>query len=143
MSWREIFGFALLGLLTSLSVSAFQHTPGYMDAEYYYGGGLRLAGGYGFSEMVLWNYLDDPTGLPHPSHGYWMPLVSILSAAGMAVLNRLDFSAGRLFPLLLAAAVPALTAGLSWKLNGRRSAAILSGCFASAAGFLHPVHEYD
>ena len=138
MSWREIIGFTLLGLFISLSVSAFQHTPGYMDAEYYYSGGLRLAGGYGFSEMVLWNYLDDPEGLPHPSHGYWMPLVSILSAAGMAVLNRLDFSAGRLFPLLLAAAVPALTVGLSWKLNRRRSAALLSGCLALLPGFYLP-----
>ena len=44
-----------------------------MDAEYYYAGGIRLAEGDGFTENFLWNYLDNPVGLPHPAFTYWMP----------------------------------------------------------------------
>ncbi|MEN6392277.1 MAG: hypothetical protein ABFD53_00485, partial [Anaerolineaceae bacterium] len=82
-------------ILIILLVGLFQKSPGYMDAEYYYSGGIRLAEGYGFSEEFLWNYLDDPQGIPHPSHGYWMPLASILAAAGMFVGNRISFEFGR------------------------------------------------
>jgi hypothetical protein len=43
-----------------------QPVPGYMDAEYYYAGAIRLHEGYGFTQPFLWNYLDEPAGLPHP-----------------------------------------------------------------------------
>ncbi len=49
-----------LGLVLALGVSLVQRAPGYTDAEYYFSGGLRLFQGEGFSEMILWNYLDDP-----------------------------------------------------------------------------------
>lgn len=52
--------------------------PGYMDACYYYNGAVNLYQGRGFWDTSLWNYLDDPAGLPHPSHLYWMPLPSVL-----------------------------------------------------------------
>ena len=62
-------------------VSIFQDAPGYMDADYYYAIGLRLNRGYGFSEPFLWNYLDNPNGIPHPSNTYWMPLPSVLASS--------------------------------------------------------------
>ncbi len=89
MSWREICGFALLGLFISLSVSVSSILRATWMLNITSAVGF-VSPGYGFSEMVLWNFLDDPEGLPHPSHGYWMPLVSILSAAGMVAFNRLD-----------------------------------------------------
>ena len=80
MSWRFYLLFGLIGLVPLALMAFFQTSPGYMDADYYYAGGLRLAEGKGFSEEIIWNFLDDPAGLPHPSHGYWMPMVSILAA---------------------------------------------------------------
>lgn len=115
-----------------------QTTPGYMDAEYYLAGGMRLAQGYGFSEPFLWNYLDDPAGLPHASHAYWMPLASLLAALGMWIAGEATFTAGRLGFVLLAAAVPALTALLAGRLSARRGAALLAGFLALFPAFYLP-----
>jgi len=79
-----------------------------MDADYYYAGGIQLANGDGFTEPYLWNYLDDPTGLPHASHLYWMPLASILAAAGMAVSASTGFWAARIPTILLAGLIPVI-----------------------------------
>ncbi|HEX9028167.1 MAG TPA: hypothetical protein VF823_03255, partial [Anaerolineales bacterium] len=119
MTLRRSLLLFLLGLGAVLAVAAFQRTPGYMDADYYYAGGLRLAQGQGLSEPFLWNYLDDPAGLPHPSHAYWMPLASFLAAAGMWASGAVGFWAGRLGFLLVAACLPPLTAGLAYALTRR------------------------
>ena len=130
MSWRYYLLLGIIGFACVLIVSVFQDSPGYMDAEYYFAGGIRLARGYGFTEEVLWNYLDDPIGLPHPSHAYWMPLTSILAAAGMAVTGLYQFSVARVVFMLLAAVVPPLTSYLSFRFNGRRDMAMMSGWLA-------------
>ena len=91
MSRWYLFFLAALGLAVYLLVAVFQHTPGYMDAEYYYAGGLRLAGGDGFTEPFIWNYLDNPPGLPHPSHTYWMPLASLVAYLGIGCRARRSF----------------------------------------------------
>jgi hypothetical protein len=125
----------VLGLLVSLGVTFFQRVPGYTDAEYYYGGGLRLFEGQGFSEMILWNYLDDPAGLPHPSHAYWMPLPSILAMFGMVVFRNRGYFAARSFFLLLASLVPPLTALIAKKLGQSRKPAFLAGLLGLFSGF--------
>lgn len=51
---------------------------GYMDASYTLHIAENLSHGRGFVEDVLWNFLDRPAGLPHPSNLYWMPLPSLL-----------------------------------------------------------------
>lgn len=128
----------ILGLSIALIIALLQHSPGYMDADYYYAGGLRLAEGYGFSEVLLWNFLDDPSGLPHPSHGYWMPLVSVLAAGGMVLLGNLDFQAARILFVPIAGLIPALTAFLAWRLAHQKYLAILAGAFAILSGFYLP-----
>src|SRR5512140_3996145 len=60
---------------------------GYMDASYAIHVAENLAIGRGLVENVLWNYLDRPAGLPHPSNLYWMPLPSMLIAPFFAVLG--------------------------------------------------------
>ena len=135
MTWRMVFALALAGLGAALVVSLFQTAPGYMDAYYYYAGGLRLFQGHGFSEMILWNYLDDPAGLPHPSHGYWMPMASLLSALGMKLAGTASFGAGKTAFLAVAAALPPLAAALSFSLNRRKGAAVLSGLLAVFPAF--------
>ena len=138
MSVRFYLFLGLLGLGFSSFIALFQQAPGYMDAEYYYSGGMRLAEGYGFSEEILWNYLDDPVGLPHPSHGYWMPLVSILAAIGPIISGSLNFPMARLSFILLAALLPPLTAALAWRLHGRRDLALVSAAFALFPAFYMP-----
>ena len=49
-------------------IAVYQSTPGYMDADYYFGGGLQLVTGHGFTEPFIWNFLNDPTGLPRVSY---------------------------------------------------------------------------
>jgi hypothetical protein len=88
MNWRHYLLLASLGLAFSAAIAAFQPVPGYMDADYYCAGGLQLAAGRGFSEPFLWNYLDDPAGLPHPAFSYWMPLTSLLAALGMTITGQ-------------------------------------------------------
>ncbi len=71
-----------------------------MDAEYYYMTGQTIASGGGFTEMILWNYLDDPEGLPHPAHTYWMPSASIIAALGMFFNGSLQFPSAQIFFVL-------------------------------------------
>lgn len=120
----------ILGLAVASGVAWLQNSPGYMDADYYMAGGLRLVQGHGFSEIILWNYLDDPAGLPHPSHSYWMPLASILAALGMWMTGQHDFFSARIPFILLAGFVPPLTALLAYRLTARRDLALLSGLLA-------------
>ncbi len=129
----------LVALLVAAIVASFEAAPGYMDADYYLAGAIRLAEGHGFSEIVLWNYLDDPAGLPHPSHGYWMPLTSIVAWVGLKAFGFLSAFRAAQFPFVfLAALVSPLTAALAWRLTARRELGLLSGVFAAFSGFYLP-----
>ena len=86
-------------------------TPNYMDAYYYTTNGQRLAAGEGFTELVIWQFLDEPTGIPTPSHSYWMPLTSILATAGYALGD--GFWAAQLPFWLLAGLLPLLAYWIS------------------------------
>ena len=72
--------FAIILFILGASLAALaalgQAVPGYMDAEYYYSGALRLANGDGFTEPYLWNYLDNPVGIA-------APFSSLLDALGL------------------------------------------------------------
>lgn len=138
MKWLDYLAIGVLGLIVFLLVGYFQVTPGYMDAEYYFSGGQRLASGYGFSDLFLWNYLDDPQGVPHPSHTYWMPLASILVSFGMKTVGSQSFFAGRVGFLLLAGFVPPVTAALAYRLTSHRWAAWLGGLLAVFPAFYLP-----
>jgi len=127
MNWRYYVILFGLGLLVPFAVSRFQNSPGYMDADYYFAGGVELAKGNGFNEPYLWNYLDDPQGLPHPSHTYWMPLASIVSAIGMWIGGQTTYAAGRLPFIFLSACVPLITATLTFDISRNRLLAIISG----------------
>lgn len=135
MKIRHLVFLGVFSAAIVLSVSIFQNSPGYMDADYYYAGGLRLYRGFGFSEPFLWNYLDDPQGLPHPSHTYWMPLSSILAFLGMRLAGSDSFTAAKIGFLLIAILMPMATAWLAYSLTGERASAILSGCLAMLPGF--------
>ena len=128
----------VIGLLVRISVAWLQNSPGFMDAEYYFIGGKQLAQGDGFSENILWHYLDNPTGIPHPSHGYWMPLTSILAAVGMAVTGSQSFAAAQIVFVLIGSLMPPLTAYLSFQLTNKHRSAILAGALAILPAFYLP-----
>ncbi len=130
MTWRNYLLLAFLGLIVSLFFAHFEPFPGYLDSDYYFGGGIQLAQGKGFIEPYVWNYLDDPQSLPHPSHSYWMPLASIVAAAGMVVLHQTTYAAGRLGFLVFAMLVPVVTAALAYAFSKHRDLAVVSGLLA-------------
>jgi len=138
MRIRSYVLLAGLGAALAIAVSRFQPFPGYLDADYYFGGGLRLATGKGFTEPYLWNYLDQPASLPHPSHTYWMPLASMISAAGMSIAGETTYAAGRLGFLFLAALIPVLTAALAYQFRQRQDLALTSGLLAVFSGYYAP-----
>lgn len=127
------------GILMYATIAIWQRTPGYMDAEYYYVGGRILAEGEGFWEPFLWNYLDNPSGLPHPAFTYWMPLPALLAALGMMLAKNTAFLWARLPFLLLGAATVPLTAWLAGRLNAgsapKKRSIWLSGGLALFGGF--------
>lgn len=137
MSRTTTAGLLALGLAVYGLVARWIGGPGYMDADYYHATGQQLASGAGFNEPFLWNYLDDPQGLPHPSHLYWMPLPSMLAAAGMWV-GGMGFRAAQVPFVLIAASLPPLAAQLSWRFSGNRRQAWMAGLLAAFPGFYLP-----
>jgi hypothetical protein len=120
----------LAGLILPSILAYFQPTPGYLDSAYYYAGGIQLATGQGFTEPYAWNYLDGRTSLPHPSHTYWMPLASIISAIGMWLMGQVTYAAARIPFIITAALVVPVTAALAYAFSKKRDVAILSALFA-------------
>lgn len=127
-----------IGFIVSFAIAQYQTLPGYMDADYYFAGGIQLATGKGFTEPYIWNYLSDPQGLPVPSHTYWMPLASIVSAIGMWLTSETSYSVGRFPFILLSACVPVLTAALAFDLSNKRILAMVTGLLSIFSHYYAP-----
>lgn len=138
MSYKILLALFALGLLTTGIVAASQPAPGYMDADYYFAGSLQLAQGAGLWEPFIWNYLDNPQGIPHPSHAYWMPLASFVGLFGLALSEARSFSAAQLGFILIAGLVPPLTAILAYEMEKTSWNAMLSGTLAAFSVFFLP-----
>jgi hypothetical protein len=123
----------LIGLLVQGFWVALIQQPTYMDAYYYTTNGQRLADGHGLTEMIIWQYLDDPAGLPTPSHTYWLPLTSFLAAAGLKITA--GYSGARLAFWLLAGLLPLLAYAISRDLSGQRWQGWGAALFTAAAGY--------
>ncbi|MEX0788139.1 MAG: hypothetical protein WD906_05020 [Anaerolineales bacterium] len=134
MRLRDRVLLLVLGLSLSAAVARLVDVPGYMDAEYYFATGRELATGQGLQEPFLWNYLDEPRGLPHPSHAYWMPLPTFVAALGVALFGP-TFSAGRSLFLVLASSLPLLTAEHAFRLTADRRWSWMSGLLALVPGY--------
>ncbi|MEA4909857.1 MAG: hypothetical protein VB089_19700 [Anaerolineaceae bacterium] len=135
MTRRYFVGIYIVSLLVILGTSLIQSVPGYMDAEYYLVIGQRLADGQTWQEPFLWNYLDQPAGIPHAANTYWMPLTSFLAAVGMLLAGRLDFFAARLPFMVLAACLAPLTAWMAYRIHADWREARLAGILALFPGF--------
>jgi len=131
MTIKHLLGLFGISLAVLLFTASFQSVPGYMDADYHLYLGERLANGDGFSEDLLWNYLDSPQDLPHASHSYWPPLTSILTAIGLWIFPQLEaFSAGRSATLLLSAAISPLTGWLAFELSRKKGTSLFAALLA-------------
>ena len=137
MRRRDYLALAALGMTVALLGAWAIASPGYMDAEYYFATARQLVRGDGLSEPFLWNYLDDPTGIPHPSHLYWMPGVSLLAAAGMSLAGEAFRGAQAPF-VLLAGLISPLTGWISHRSYPSRKRALLAGALAAFPGFFLP-----
>lgn len=134
MPRRDLLLLFVLALLINLGAAQFIRAPGYVDDAYYYGGALRLAQGHGFTEPYLWNYLGDPPSLPRPSHLYWMPLTSIVSAISMLVFGQ-SFAAARLPFLVIASLLPLIAYSVALGAAGLRRHALGAGLLTIFSGF--------
>lgn len=137
MNRRDWLLWACLGLATAGIAAVWVDTPGYMDAQYYMSTARQVAEGHGLSQPFVWNYLDDPQGLPHPSHQYWMPLTSLVAAAPMLLFGS-AFRVAQIPFLLLTALLPILTAWLAQHYGGTRRHVFTAGGLAAASGFFLP-----
>ncbi|RMG90225.1 MAG: hypothetical protein D6712_00230 [Chloroflexi bacterium] len=110
--------------------------PGYTDAFYHFNAAQRLVNGQGLTDAYLWNYIGLPETLPSPSHLYWMPLTSLISAAGMWLFNAPNAYWAAQVPLaLLLAATAGLGYQLGWRLGQTRRHAWLAGLITLTGGF--------
>ena len=147
---RDLLWLFFLALAVRLAVAALIRRPGYMDTAYYAAGAVRLAQGGGLSEPFLWNYLDDPAGLPHPGFLYWMPLPSLLAAPFAALFSNLQSPISDLHPLpgsffalqlpfaFLAALLPLVGYAVAWQTTGVRRHAWVAGLITLFSGLFFP-----
>jgi hypothetical protein len=138
MKRRDYFIQYLIALAFFGICSLWVRTPGYMDAEYYTLSAIQMVEGKGMSQPILWNYLDDPSSLPHPSHTYWMPAPSLVAVTGMLITEKADFASGRLPFLAIAALAAPCAAWMGYRFSRRRAAGWLAAGLAIFCGFYTP-----
>ncbi|HZY44241.1 MAG TPA: glycosyltransferase family 39 protein [Anaerolineae bacterium] len=131
--WIVLF----LALIIRLVAALPQSQPNYMDATYYTVGGQRLAQGYGFNDPYVWNYLDQPTTLPHPSHVYWMPLASMLVGISESIFG-ISYRAAQIPFIVLSALLSLIAFSVAWRLSSSRRAAWIAALLTIFSGFYVP-----
>jgi 4-amino-4-deoxy-L-arabinose transferase-like glycosyltransferase len=134
MDCRILAGIFAMALLIRLLAIFPVQQPGYMDAAYSYDIALNLARGQGFVEPFLWNYLDNPAGLPHPSHLYWMPLPTVLAWIGMTLFGQ-TYRAAQVPFAFLSALLPLVSYWVAVQTTGRRRHGWLAGLLTLFSGF--------
>lgn len=127
--------FFFTGLLAAIVWALFQNVPGYMDAEYYYANAIQLFRNEGLQEPFIWNYLSSPVGLPATAFSYWMPLPSLLAAAGMFIFQNESFMAGRSLFLLFAGLLPVMVRILAKRLFADNKFIWTAGILAIFSGY--------
>ncbi len=126
-----------LALIVRLAAALPQSQPNYMDATYYTVGGQRLVQGYGFNDPYVWNYLDQPTGLPHPSNVYWMPLPSVFVGISESIFG-ISYRAAQFPFVLLSAILPLIAFSVAGRISRSRRAAWIAAALTIFSGFYLP-----
>ncbi len=121
----------VVGLLFQLIWAWQLPLPRYMDSYYYTTNGQQIASGAGLTEEIIWQFLDNPTELPTPSHSYWMPLPSLLASVGYLFSD--SFRAAQAPFWILSGLLPLLAYSVGLRLGLARWQC-LSGALLTAAG---------
>ena len=122
-----------VGLLFQLIWAWQLPMPTYMDGYYYTTNGLQIGRGAGLTEQIIWQFLDNPTPLPVPSHSYWMPGASFLAAFGYLFSD--SFRAAQAPFWLLSGLLPLLTYWIGVRFELKRWQLISGALFTAAGGF--------
>ncbi|MDH7474041.1 MAG: glycosyltransferase family 39 protein [Anaerolineae bacterium] len=134
---RALLMLFILALLVRVFTALPLRIPGYMDAYYYYVGATSLYRGLGFNDPFIWNYLDNPAGIPHPSHLYWMPLSSVLAYLSFLLCGE-SFRAAQVPSIILSALFPLIAYALGYQIAHTRRHAVCAALFAVFSGFYMP-----
>jgi hypothetical protein len=132
---------ALIGalLLVRLGSALVVFQPGYTDAYYYANVAKRLAAGQGLTADFLWSFLEATGSLPVPSHRFWMPLATVLQAAGIAGLPFLEpFRAAQAMEILIAAFIPLVGYLAARSLGLLPNGALVVAALAGLGGLFAP-----
>ena len=113
--------------------------PGFTDAYYYVDVARRLAHGQGLTADFIWNFLEAPgfEALPVPSHRFWMPLATVVQAAGIAALEPVlgTFRSAQAAIIAVAAFVPAAAYIAARSVGASARAALVAAALAGLGGF--------
>jgi hypothetical protein len=131
---RDLWLLFVVSLIVRILAIFLVQQPGYMDAAYSYDIALNLAQGQGFTEPFIWTYLDDPAGLPHPSHLYWMPLPTLLAWLGLKTLGQ-SYRAAQVPFALVSALLPLVSYWVAVQTSGSRRHGWLAGLLTLFSGF--------
>ncbi|MDH4207548.1 MAG: glycosyltransferase family 39 protein, partial [Anaerolineae bacterium] len=132
--WRDLSVIFLLALAVRVVLALPQQQPNYFDAYYYYNVAENLQLGRGFTVDFIWNYLDAPPAVTHPSNLYWTPLSSMLAWFSMALFG-VSFRAAQIPFVLLSTVPPLLAYTVSWRVYSRRDYARLAAILTAFAPF--------
>ena len=124
----------LITLIFRIATAFPLEQAGYMDASYTIHVAENLARGRGLVEDVLWNYLDNPAGLPHPSNLYWMPLPSLLIVPCFAIFG-VSYHAAQIPNIILSSLLPLFAFYLARRIFRRDDYAWAAGLFTTFSGF--------
>lgn len=124
----------LLALTVRTLAALPQEQPHYFDAYYYYDIAENLYLGRGFVEDFIWNYLDAPSTVTHPSNLYWTPLSSLVAWVSFSVFGP-SYRAAQIPFILLSSLPPLLAYCLSYQVGGKREHAWLAAILTVFAPF--------
>jgi len=139
MNWKEYITAFLTGILVFYLYSFIQSAPGYMDAEYSYTMGLRIAKCKTFIELFLWKYLHPLRKIPHPGFAYWMPMPAFSAAGGMLLTGLMNFTGAKIGSVIIAGSIPVVSMKLAYDLSGNRFTSILSSSFCSGTNYSYSI----
>lgn len=125
---------ALLVLFLRLTTALPLQRAGYMDASYTQHVGGNLAQGRGFTQDIVWNYLEEQKTIPGPSNLYWLPLPSVLAGISMTLFG-VSYRAAQIPFILLSLLPPLFAFYLARRLYARDDYAWMAGLLTAFSGF--------
>lgn len=134
---RPLFAIFCGAVLARLVLQQLLGERGYFDSLYYLHVAENMVAGDGMTESVIFTYLDEPEGLPRPSHQYWMPMATLLSWLGIKSLGSVMpwWRAAEIPFVLLSALLPVFAAAISWHIWRRRAWAIAAALLTIVSPF--------